>query len=67
LILDSVKTCIEKATEKFVKNGGKISNIKALGIANQRESMLLWDSKTGKPLHNAISNFFSFLFFFLSF
>lgn len=28
--------------------------IAALGITNQRETCLLWDRKTGKPVHNAI-------------
>ena len=28
--------------------------IAAIGITNQRETMLLWDRKTGAPLHNAI-------------
>ncbi len=29
-------------------------DIAAIGITNQRETTLLWDRKTGKPLHNAI-------------
>jgi glycerol kinase len=29
-------------------------NILAFGITNQRETVLLWDRHTGKPLHNAI-------------
>ena len=29
-------------------------DIAALGITNQRETVLIWDKKTGKPLHNAI-------------
>lgn len=28
--------------------------IAAIGITNQRESFVLWDKNTGKPLHNAI-------------
>jgi glycerol kinase len=28
--------------------------IQALGITNQRETVVLWDKQTGKPLHNAI-------------
>jgi len=28
--------------------------ISAIGITNQRETTLVWDRKTGKPLHNAI-------------
>ena len=29
-------------------------NISALGITNQRETTLLWDRRTGRPLHRAI-------------
>jgi glycerol kinase len=30
------------------------SGIAALGITNQRETVLIWDRRTGKPIHNAI-------------
>lgn len=30
------------------------SQIAAIGITNQRETTLIWDRKTGKPVHNAI-------------
>lgn len=30
------------------------SQIAAIGITNQRETTLLWDRRTGQPLHNAI-------------
>ena len=30
------------------------SDVAAVGIANQRETTVLWDPKTGKPLHNAL-------------
>lgn len=30
------------------------SDIAAVGITNQRETTLLWDRKTGEPLHNAL-------------
>ena len=29
-------------------------NIRGVGITNQRETTILWDKKTGKPLYNAI-------------
>src|ERR1700682_3844861 len=29
-------------------------NISAVGIANQRETTLVWDRATGSPIHNAI-------------
>ena len=31
-----------------------VEHIAAIGITNQRETTLLWDRKTGRPLHNAI-------------
>ena len=34
--------------------GETVPNIIALGIANQRETTLIWDRKTGKPIHPAI-------------
>src|SRR3954467_6188518 len=30
------------------------ASIAAIGITNQRETAVLWDRKTGKPVHNAI-------------
>ena len=32
----------------------KATDIAAIGITNQRETTLLWDRRTGKPVHNAI-------------
>ena len=34
--------------------GDKTPNIVALGIANQRETTLIWDRRTGKPIYPAI-------------
>uniref|UniRef100_A0A0B7BFS1 Probable glycerol kinase n=2 Tax=Arion vulgaris TaxID=1028688 RepID=A0A0B7BFS1_9EUPU len=53
-ILESVKICIDKATENLIGLGFKSSDIKALGITNQRETTIVWDRLTGKPLYNAI-------------
>jgi len=32
----------------------KRSQISAIGITNQRETTVIWDAETGKPVHNAI-------------
>lgn len=45
---------IEVAREALRKAGLKPGDIAALGVTNQRETTLLWDRKTGKPVHNAI-------------
>ncbi len=36
------------------KAGAKPADIPAIGITNQRETIILWDRKTGKALHKAI-------------
>ncbi|MBT54412.1 MAG: glycerol kinase [Mameliella sp.] len=36
------------------KAGISAKEIAAIGITNQRETTLVWDRKTGKPIHNAI-------------
>ena len=36
------------------RHGVRAGEIGALGIANQRESVVLWDRGTGEPLHNVI-------------
>ena len=42
------------ATEAIVKAGLSPKDIAAIGITNQRETTIVWDKKTGKPLYNAI-------------
>ena len=42
------------ATEAITKAGLENSNIAAIGITNQRETTVVWNRKTGKPVHNAI-------------
>ncbi len=32
----------------------KVDNVVAIGITNQRETTIVWDRKTGKPIHKAI-------------
>lgn len=40
--------------ESLANEGIKVSEIAAIGITNQRETTVVWDRKTGKPLYNAI-------------
>jgi len=42
------------AAEAIAEGGINGNNIAALGITNQRETTLIWDRKTGKPVYNAI-------------
>ncbi len=41
-------------TECIVKSGVSPNEIAAIGITNQRETTVLWDKSTGKPVYNAI-------------
>jgi len=42
------------ATARVAMKGVNPSDIAAIGITNQRETTVLWDRKSGAPLHNAI-------------
>lgn len=50
-IWQSVCNVIEEVTQK---SGISYSQIKALGISNQRETTVVWNKITGKPIYNAI-------------
>ncbi|KAH9240529.1 hypothetical protein K456DRAFT_1769422 [Colletotrichum gloeosporioides 23] len=53
-LLSSVEECISAALAKFTALGHPASAIRGVGITNQRETTVLWDARTGEPLHNAI-------------
>uniref|UniRef100_A0A8C7YA92 Carbohydrate kinase FGGY N-terminal domain-containing protein n=1 Tax=Oryzias sinensis TaxID=183150 RepID=A0A8C7YA92_9TELE len=53
-ILQSVYECMERTCEKLTQLNIDVSNIKAIGVTNQRETTLVWDKETGEPLYNAI-------------
>lgn len=42
------------AVESITKAGLEMTNIAAIGITNQRETTVVWNRKTGKPVYNAI-------------
>ena len=48
------QTQIETLKNVIQENGIKTSAIEALGIANQRETTVVWNKSTGKPIYNAI-------------
>jgi glycerol kinase len=50
-IITNVDLCVRGALEK---EGIPLSRLAAVGITNQRETTLVWDKNTGKPLFNAI-------------
>ena len=41
-------------TEVIAKSGVSVRDIAAIGITNQRETTVVWDRETGRPVYNAI-------------
>ncbi len=52
--LEIWSTQLGTAAEAITKAGLTVNDIAAIGITNQRETTVVWDRQTGKPLHNAI-------------
>lgn len=50
-IWHAVQTTIATA---FINSGIRPEQIAAIGITNQRETTVVWDKKTGKPIYHAI-------------
>src|SRR5580700_9719243 len=50
-ILSSQMSC---AVEALGKVGARPRDVAAIGITNQRETVIVWDRATGKPIHPAI-------------
>ena len=48
------RTQVECAREAIAKSGASASEIRGVGITNQRETVVLWDRRTGEPLARAI-------------
>ena len=47
-------TQLAVAREVLSKASLKAADVKALGITNQRETTLVWNRRTGRPIHHAI-------------
>jgi len=48
------RTQLETARIALAKAGLTAADLAAIGITNQRETTVIWDRKTGEPIHNAI-------------
>lgn len=48
------RTTLEVAKNAMEKAGAEAKDIAAIGITNQRETTVIWDKKTGRPIYNAI-------------
>ncbi len=47
-------TQLEVARQAMVNVGATAADIASIGITNQRETTILWNRHTGRPIHNAI-------------
>ncbi len=48
-------TRVQEVIQGGLQNGGlQASDIAAVGVTNQRETTVVWEKATGKPIHNAI-------------
>lgn len=48
------RTQLGTARDALAKAGLKASDIRSLGITNQRETTIVWNRKTGQPIHHGI-------------
>lgn len=51
---DIWKSVTDSISEALVKSQISVHDIAAIGITNQRETTVIWDRETGKPVYNAI-------------
>ncbi len=47
-------TTLASARKAIAQANAAVSDVAAIGITNQRETTILWDRRTGKPIHRAI-------------
>ena len=52
--LEILRRTEEVVAEALSQRGLRASDLAAIGIANQRETTVVWERKTGKPISNAI-------------
>ena len=45
---------LETAREVLAKAGATPQQVRAIGITNQRETVVVWNRRTGEPIHHAI-------------
>lgn len=57
-IISLIDQCFKGALEELRRIEVSPSDIRAVGITNQRETVVVWDRLTGKPFYNAIGKFY---------
>ena len=52
--MEILETQLGVLQELIAESKVQLKNIKGIGITNQRETTVVWDKNTGKPIYNAI-------------
>jgi len=52
--LEIWSSVVDVINNVLIKANAKWDEIDSIGITNQRETTVVWDKKTGKPIYNAI-------------
>jgi glycerol kinase len=52
--IEILQNTLEVVGAALARAGLRPNDLAAVGITNQRETTVLWDRRTGKPLHNAL-------------
>jgi glycerol kinase len=53
-IWETTAAVIREALAKLGLSGGALRRVSAVGVTNQRETTVLWDRRTGRPIYRAI-------------
>lgn len=52
--MEIFQSVIEVVQSLFIENNIEPEQIKGIGITNQRETVVVWNKKTGKPIYHAV-------------
>lgn len=50
-----MEKCVGNAVAKFNRKGFSVKDIATIGLTSQRETTVVWDWESGRPLHNPIA------------
>lgn len=51
---DEIYAACVAVLREVAETSGQAANIAAIGVTNQRETVVIWDRKTGRPIHPAV-------------
>ena len=52
-MLECKNELLQRNRDTLINDDGS-TNVKSIGITNQRETTVAWNRKTGEPLHDAV-------------